>query len=125
MSCTPKICGRREKTSTPMLRVYTIDFATPECAMVNGQPMDQILLDGKTYTVNCRGSRSGASPRLRSPHCLILSDPQPVECVTPDVATGTPDRGSADFDVDMSGPEPPCISLVSVLNLLPLLRFRK
>lgn len=54
MSCTPKICGRRENTSTPMLRVYTVDFATLECAMVNGQPMDQILLDGKTYTVNFR-----------------------------------------------------------------------
>ena len=114
MSCTPKICGRREKTSTPMLRVYTVDFATPECAMVNGQPMDQILLDGKTYTVNCRGSRSGASPRSRSPHCLVLSAPRPVECDQTDVATGTPDRGSADFDVDMSGPTRTAMDLARI-----------
>ena len=70
MSCTPKICGRREKTSTPMLRVYTVDFATPECALVNGQPMDQILLNGKTYTVKCRGSRSSASAVTTLPRPL-------------------------------------------------------
>ena len=52
MSCKPKICGRRDKTFTPMLRVYTIYSATPECAMVNDQPMNQISLDGKTYTDN-------------------------------------------------------------------------
>ena len=103
-----------QKTSMPMVRVYTVDFATPECAMVNGQPMDQILLDDKTYTVNCRGSRSGASPHSRSPHCLVLSAPQPVECDQPDVATGTPDRGSADFDVDMSGPTRTAMDLAHV-----------
>ena len=28
MACTPKICG--QKVSTQMLRVYTVDFATPD-----------------------------------------------------------------------------------------------
>lgn len=102
MSCTSKICGRRGKTSTPMLRVCTVDFTTPACAMVKGQPMGQILLDGKTYTVNYRGSHSGASSRSQSPHCLFLSGPRPVECDKADVATCILDRGSANFDVDMS-----------------------
>ena len=109
MSCTPKICGLREKTSTPMLRVYTVDFATHECAMVNGQPMDQILLDDKAYTVNVE-----EAPRSRFPHCLVLSGPKPVECDQPNVATGTLDRGLADFDVDMSGPARTAMDLARV-----------
>ena len=108
MSSTPKICGSHETTSTSMLRVYVAHFATHECAMVNGQLMDQILLDGKTYTVNSRGS---ASPRSRSPHRLVPSRPQPVDWDKPIVATGSPDRGSAYPDVDIPGPARPAMDL--------------
>ncbi|GAB9476506.1 hypothetical protein Gpo141_00013570, partial [Globisporangium polare] len=59
-------------------------------ATINGQPMDQILYAGKSFMANCKGSRSGASPRTRSAHCLDLSV----------LVTQIETDGDADMDVD-------------------------
>lgn len=72
-SCAKKINLASSNLSTPMLRVFTADLTIPDVALVNGSPMDQIAFNGKAFMVNCKGSRSGANPRTRSPQCLDLN----------------------------------------------------
>lgn len=93
-----------------MVRVYTADSTIPDCAIVNGQPMDQLVLDGKTFTVNCKGSRFGASPRMQSPHCLVLAVASP-EQEDREGDNMPSDEGAADGDVDMQSPNKTAVEL--------------
>ncbi|GAB9472264.1 hypothetical protein Gpo141_00009445 [Globisporangium polare] len=112
-TCAKKVNLASSNLSTPMLRVFTADMAIPDVALFNGSPMDQIAFGGKTFMVNCKGSRSGANPRTRSPHCLDLSD-------RPEAPPAQAPAQDSPGDVDMSdptedaGPKPPSPTIVEL-----------